>query len=230
MRPARRAFVVTFGLALAGAAGAQSLTEYGAAAAGGTAGGAAGKKVNEGLTSIFGKVDQQTKAAAKQEKSTPSPSSAPVPASPAAPAATAASAPAVSAPVSSKTRPVKIARTARRVKPEQSYNVPDPPSAATHSAGIATKAAERPIEPQPAMEPAPPAPPPPPPQVTAADLKAIAPGTSRADVLKLGVPAARITMFSDDGHLLEIYDYSASGFTFGVVRLSDGAVAQVELR
>jgi len=34
----------------------------------------------------------------------------------------------------------------------------------------------------------------------------------------------------DDGHLLEIYSYATSNATFGVVRLSDGAVSRVELR
>ncbi len=66
--------------------------------------------------------------------------------------------------------------------------------------------------------------------MTADNLKGIAPGASREDVLKLGVPAARITMFGDEGHLLEIYDYMAKGVALGVVRLSDGAVSQVELR
>jgi hypothetical protein len=73
-------------------------------------------------------------------------------------------------------------------------------------------------------------PPLPPPDVTAENLKGIAPGAAREDVLKLGVPAARITMFGDDGHLLEIYNYMSKNATFGVVRLSDGAVSKVELR
>ena len=52
-------------------ASAQAMTEYGAAAAGGAVGAAAGKKVSDGITNIFGKVDQQTKAAAKKEPPKP---------------------------------------------------------------------------------------------------------------------------------------------------------------
>jgi hypothetical protein len=74
-------------------------------------------------------------------------------------------------------------------------------------------------------------PPPPAPsrETTVADLQALTRGTIREDVLKLGVPASKITMF-DDGHLLEIYSYAIRNTTFGVVRLSDGAVSRVEFR
>ena len=52
---------------LLGTAGwAQSLVEASAAAAGGSVGGVAGKKVSDGLTKIFEKVDKQTAKAAKQ--------------------------------------------------------------------------------------------------------------------------------------------------------------------
>jgi hypothetical protein len=70
---------------------------------------------------------------------------------------------------------------------------------------------------------------PPPPQATAEDLKALASGTSKAEVLKLGAPASRVTMF-DDGHLVEIFRYQARDVAFGVVRLSDGSVTSVEVR
>jgi hypothetical protein len=85
-----------------------------------------------------------------------------------------------------------------------------------------------PIPPAPAViEPIPA--PPPPPQVTPEDLKALASGTARGDVLKLGAPASRITMY-DDGHLVEIYRYQSRDTTFGVVRLSDGSVSSVQVR
>jgi len=51
-----------------------------------------------------------------------------------------------------------------------------------------------------------PAPTPPAPEVTVADLKSVANGMPRADVLKLGEPAARVTMV-EDGHLLEIFRF-----------------------
>ena len=49
----------------AGLAGAQTITEVGASAAGGAIGSAAGKKVSEGITAIFGKVDKAAGKAAK---------------------------------------------------------------------------------------------------------------------------------------------------------------------
>ena len=61
---------------------AQNLTEFGAIAAGSTVGGASGKSVSNGITAIFGKVDQQTaKAAAKENKKEKEPqdNNAPVP-------------------------------------------------------------------------------------------------------------------------------------------------------
>jgi hypothetical protein len=69
---------------------------------------------------------------------------------------------------------------------------------------------------------------PPPPQATAEDLKTVASGTSREEVLKLGAPASRITM-SDNGHLVEIFRYQTRDTTFGVVRLSDGSVSSVQV-
>lgn len=67
----RWAFVVV----LVGSFGrGQSLLEHSAAAAGGSVGGVAGKKVSDGLTAIFGKIDQQTRKAAKgPEASAPKP-------------------------------------------------------------------------------------------------------------------------------------------------------------
>src|ERR1700680_437800 len=47
----------------------QTMTEFGAVAAGSAVGGASGKSVSNGINAIFGKVDQQTtKAAAKEPK------------------------------------------------------------------------------------------------------------------------------------------------------------------
>lgn len=70
------------------------------------------------------------------------------------------------------------------------------------------------------------------PAASAADLSAvdpssITPGMTRAQVLKLGPPSSRLTM-DDDGHLVEIFDYAASGVARGRVRLVDGVVASVQ--
>jgi hypothetical protein len=55
-------FVMPFLVAIAGA---QTMTEVGASAAGSAVGSAAGKKVSDGMTSIFGKVDKTAAKAAK---------------------------------------------------------------------------------------------------------------------------------------------------------------------
>jgi hypothetical protein len=56
---------------LAGAAWGQNLTEFGAAAAVGTVGGANGKNVSTGLTAVFKKVNEQTDKAASKETQGP---------------------------------------------------------------------------------------------------------------------------------------------------------------
>jgi len=49
------------------------MTEAAAAAAGGSVGGVGGKKVSDGLSAIFGKIDQQTSQAAKTDKAAKTP-------------------------------------------------------------------------------------------------------------------------------------------------------------
>jgi hypothetical protein len=64
-------------------------------------------------------------------------------------------------------------------------------------------------------------------QVTTAQLLAVASGASRGDVIgSLGTPAARITM-DDNGHLVEILEYTANGNRVGSVRCNDGRVESV---
>ena len=202
--------VMTIGVAFLGQPlYSQAIMDATAAAAGGIAGGAAGKKVNEGLTSVLGKVAKQTSQAAGDAKPKPvavvqppatSPASSTVPMlelSPGVP----------------KSGGVPLPPAPRRVAMEKS--VPPPPPLPV------------------AVVPEPLPPPPPPPEVTSSDLKNLVAGVNRDDVLKLGVPGSRITMF-DDGHLQEIYHYYSHGpagdTSIGVVRLVDGSVAKVELR
>jgi tetratricopeptide (TPR) repeat protein len=68
----------------------------------------------------------------------------------------------------------------------------------------------------------------PPPEASAGDLEKVTAGMSREQLLKLGPPAGRITM-DDDGHLIEIYQYSANGTSLGRIRLTDGTVSSVEI-
>ena len=67
-----------------------------------------------------------------------------------------------------------------------------------------------------------------PPEVTAGDLEKVTEGMSREQLVKLGTPAGRITT-DDDGHLIEIYQYSADGVSLGTVRLTDGIVSSVQI-
>jgi hypothetical protein len=234
-----RWFVVWLGLA--GVMSAQSLTEYGAAAIGGATGGAAGKKVSDGITAIFGKVDKQTADAAKQGKPDAAAKTPDTPARPSPAAPAVASAPSVSSktvPSPPKPAPKTLKRPApadqtvaktvgKKADKDDAYNlVPPPPPIRRVAIGKPVNAPARLVALTPSAATAPPLPvlAPPPPPVTAEDLRRISPGTHREDLLKLGTFASRITMI-DNGHLSETFRYPA-----GVVRVSDGVVAAVEIR
>jgi hypothetical protein len=65
------------------------------------------------------------------------------------------------------------------------------------------------------------------PLVSSAQLRSIATGASQSDVIaSLGVPAARISM-DDDGHHVEILEYTSNGSRVGSVRCTDGRVESV---
>jgi len=68
---------------------------------------------------------------------------------------------------------------------------------------------------------------PPPREMSPEEFHTIANGMPRADLLRLGAPASKITMF-DDGHLVEVYSYRQNGQKFGALRLTDGAVSSIE--
>jgi hypothetical protein len=193
----------------------QTMVETAAAAAGGSVGGVAGKKVSDGLTSIFEKVD---KSAAKAAKSGDTKGG--TRGSSAAKSATSASRQGTD--TDSNEPLLEVGPGV----PRPDSNVPPPPPLRRASVRKAVPAVE---PPPPAIEP-PPAPAlPPPPQMTADDLKHVTSGMQRNDVLKLGEPSSRISMV-DEGHLLEIYRYQGKDKTLGVVRLTDGAVSTVLIR
>jgi hypothetical protein len=230
--------------AVAGVLSAQTITEVGAAAAGGATGGAAGKKVSAGITKIFGSIDKQTAETAK----TPPETETKPEAAKTTGAATAASGPSATSGSSNVPAPPKAPKILLK-RPEKSadetagkidksidrptekgdYNSLVPPPPPIQHAAV-RRPEPKPVEPPPAPEPPPPpAVAPPPPPVTAEDLRAVTAGANREDVLKIGQPAARITMF-DDGHLSETFRYGTGNSMLGVVHLSDGVVTSVELR
>src|SRR5579864_200987 len=188
---------------VAGLAWSQAMTEAAGAIAGGSVGGVAGKKVSDGITTVLQKVDTVAGKAAKTGKA------------PETAVQKAAGDPKAGTVL--EVGPGGVVKDHSLVPPpppiRRAALVPQPPPPPPPAPAV--------IQPIPVL--------PPPPQVTPDDLKALASGTVRGDVLKLGAPASRITMY-DDGHLVEIYHYQAHERTFGVVRLSDGAVSSVEVR
>ncbi len=204
---------------LGGSLGAQSLVEYSGAAAGGTAGGVAGKKVSDGLTSIFNKLDKAAGRAAAADKPAAKDTNAPLfDVGPGVPHshATAPSAP----PATMAAAPAAASAKAARVEPG---SVPPPPPVRKFAVRRSAPAPRVEAEPMPE-----PIAPPPPPVATAADLRTIVVGSRRSELAKLGLPAARITMY-DDGHLIEVFRYMSNDTRIGVVRLSDGKVSSVQV-
>ena len=177
---------------LCGPAFGQTILETSAAAAGGSAGGVAGKKVSDGISAIFGKVDQQTGKAAEAAKN--------------------------AKPLFEVGPGVPKGATTESVPPPPPVNHAGP-----HKAVVRAPEPMLPMFPSILRVPIAP-----PPEASRDDLRQVAKGEQRDDLLKLGEPAARITMF-DDGHLVEVYEYVANDRTFGVVQLRDGAVSQVDL-
>jgi hypothetical protein len=194
-------FVATLSVAALSTATAfaQNLTEFGAVATGSTVGGASGKAVSNGLNSIFGKVDHQTAEAAGTEAK------------------------------KEKQKELVEFKAAPGVPSAETGGVPLPPPAPGKRAQPSLPMAQIIIVPREATQLltlADVTPLPPPPEMSPEKLHGISNGMSRAEVLKFGQPAGKITMF-EDGHLVEVYSYHQNGQTFGSLRLTDGAVSGV---
>jgi hypothetical protein len=204
-------------LLLASSGFGQSLVEHSAAAAGGAVGGVAGKKVSDGLTAIFEKVDQHTQKAAKGA----------APAQATAPGRGKDASKSASAPASASSNDNEPLFEVGPGVPKQRASVPPPPPpvhhAVAHHKTLRLPPARRvpvPIIPTEGEQVV---------QISLAELKTVTAGMSRSDVLRLGTPAARVTMY-DDGHLVEIYRYLERDTNLGTVRLTDGSVSSVHLR
>lgn len=205
-----RKFWIPFTLAGVAAAivSAQTLVESATAAAGGTAAAAAGKKVSDGIDSVFGALGGIAKeAAGKDDKSKPRRTIDPAPLIPEVRLGTGTTtSPATALPLK---KPVGAA----------SGNVATKRVSAVAAAPDAVVPA---VEAQPAVQPVITAPP-----ITAGDVAGIAVGSSRQDIAgKLGKPSSRITM-DDGGKLVEVYTYRSQGASIGSLRLVDGQVAEV---
>ena len=203
-------------LVVAGFAWSQALTDAAAVVAGGSVGAGAGKKVGEGISNVLNKVDSTTAKAAKTEK-VAKVEQAVRKASQKASAGNGANGSSGTGGAVLKVGPGGVVKDHSLVPPPPAKKVvavvPPPPPLTPQAPAVLTPVLVLP----------------PPPHATPEDLRAVAGGTPRADVLKLGPPSSRITMF-DDGHLVEIYRYQSRETTFGVVRLSDGSVSSVQVR
>jgi len=190
-------------LMVAGFAWSQAITDAAAMVAGSSVGAGAGKKVGEGISSVFNKVDATVSKAAKSDKGATGDKSS------------AKQKGADSAVL--QVGPGGVVKDHSLVPPpppaKKAAVVPPPPPIAPVNLAV--------LPPTIVL--------PPPPHATPEALKTVAGGTPREEVLKLGPPSSRITMF-DDGHLVEIYRYQTRDTTFGVVRLSDGSVSNVQVR
>lgn len=222
------AITVFAGFLSIGIGEAQSLAEHGAAAAGATIGTAAGKPLSGAITKIFGDVDDQAKTAAKpvSKPATAATSEKPPAGSSKSPAAAAGAVPAGAdggsgsgaaggSTGTSKTDELVGSTLARRrstAKPR-------------HTFSSLQNSVPAPLAPPPVVEP------PAPKVLTAEEVANIKLGASEKDVLAtLGVPASRVIIPDDDGHLRESYQYWANGSQVGTVRLDNGYVVKVEAR
>jgi len=188
---------LAFFVLISSTAFSQNLTEFGAITAGSAIGGASGKSVSNGITAIFGKVDQQTAKAAAAK-----PTKKDVPEPP----------------------PFKVVEGPS----DETGGVPLPPAPHKRAAAIPVAQYALPQEITRIRSLSDVAPTlPPPREMSPEELHTISNGMSRADLLRLGAPASRITMF-DDGHLVEVYSYRQNGQRFGALRLTDGAVSSIE--
>ena len=179
-------------VAIAGLASSQAITDAAAVIAGGSVGAGAGKKVGEGISNVFNNVDATTNKAAKTKTERvarvekPTEKAAPKPSQRADGGGTVL-----------QTGPGGVVKDHSLVPPPPPKKlvavVPPPPPVVMPPPTV--------VQPVVVL--------PPPPVATADELKTLAGGTPRADVLKLGAPASRITMF-DDGHLVEIYRYQSA--------------------
>jgi hypothetical protein len=179
----------------------QSMTEFGAVTAGSAVGGASGKSVSNGISAIFGKVDQQTAKAAVANPAVAKPIKKEVPEPPPVSVVTSDDNGGVPLP------PAPHKRAASLV-PVAQYNLPQEITRVRSLSDVALTL-------------------PPPREMSPEEFHTITTGMPRAAVLRLGIPASKITMF-DDGHLLEIYSYHQNGQRFGALRLTDGAVSSIE--
>jgi len=195
---------MTLLLAVAGLASAQTMIEYSAAAAGGSAAGVAGKSVSNGLDKVFKSVNQAAKEAEASLKSTKPKMPKAEPLAPAPGDAT--------TPMTTPARTSHYATATRRYTATRS-NAPVLPKKVESFNGQAVS----PYVAQLVL-----------PTVTPLDIAGVKAGMRAEDLtMQVGRPAARVVI-PDGNRLVEILTYSSREGYAGSVKLSDGQVVDVK--
>ena len=187
-------------LTISGAAFGQSMLESGAVMAGTAVGSAAGKKVSQGVSASLRKTGSILDAASKTNgKSAKASLTAPA---------------------------IPMLQVGAGVPKPEVNNVPPPPPPKRRAASpqpARTRAVSVPVVMSAVVPEASPQHP------VNVDLSGVSRGMPRENLLALGTPSARITMY-EDGHIEEIYQYRNQTLASGTVRLRDGAVSTIDAR
>ena len=180
----------------------QAMLEYAIAAAGGSAAGAAGKGVSDGLDKVIRQIEKQVTESSETQPAVSvepaKPTTAQFPQAPANTGFIVQQSPGETAmattPTATQTNPALISA---------------PKTAVTGW----TQQARAPVRPEPSLE----------------EFSKVETGTTRTElVARLGNPSAKIVI-PEDGQLREVYHYTGSGVHLGIIRLTDGTVSIVEV-
>ena len=183
----------------------QALVEHAAAASGASIGAAGGKVVSNGITSIFGKVDETTARASKPSEKEKLKEEKPAEVKPAAVGGAVVVAGPTAGSIGSHSSATSRARresSSRRARTGQPTPEPEP---------LVSAVAPAPVK-EPALQ----------------DLLNLQVGSKEQDcIAALGTPSSRITI-PEEGHMTELLRYSARGQLLGTIRLDNGQVVNVQ--
>ena len=193
--------IILFFLALP--AFSQALVDHAAAAAGASIGATAGKPLSNGITAIFGKVDDTTAQAAKKPSEKDKDKDKAEKSKPEKPSAL-GSAPSASAsgPSTPSSRPQRASSSRPSRRAVQSNSWPEP---------VVYTQVPPPVVKEPALQ----------------DLLNVQIGSKEQDCIAgLGTPSSRISI-PEEGHMIELLRYTAQGRLLGTIRVDNGQVVNV---
>ena len=180
----------------------QAMVEHAAAASGASIGAAGGKVVSNGITAIFGKVDETTAHAAGK----PSEKESPKEVKPTALGGAAGDTGVTAGPVESHGAATSRAHHANSARSARTSQLP--PQAEPI---VPVRVAPAPVK-EPALQ----------------DLLGVLPGSKEQDFIAvLGPPSSRISI-PEEGHMTELLRYSIQGHLLGTIRLDNGQVVNVQ--